>query len=272
MAKSGRIVITGASTGIGRACAVHFAKLGYEVYAGVRKSSDAEALKSEGATPVMLDVTDPKSIAGVAAAVAGVPLAGLINNAGIAVTGPLELVPVDAWRRQFEVNVIGLVAVTQAFLPMLRESKGRIVNIGSIAGRSALPGSGPYDSSKFAVEAVSDALRMELQSSGVLVSLIEPGAVATPIWEKTSTDVAGLRDHPAYAPYAKLMANIEKEAAGAVKKAVPVGAVVKAVEHAIEARRPKTRYVIGSDAWLFLALNLLPDRWRDRLILSQLQK
>ena len=271
----GRIVVTGASTGIGRACVVRFAQLGHTVFAGVRKSADVEALQAKNVVPMLLDVTSPQSIAAALTAVGPEPLAGLINNAGIAVIGPLELVPVDAWRNQFEVNVLGLVAVTQAFLPLLRQGKGRIVNVGSIAGRSALPASGPYDASKFAVEAISDALRMELHASGIFVSLIEPGAVATPLWRKTLENLESIKDGcaaEAYEPYARLMANVQKETVTAAKKAVPVESVVKAVEHAMTARRPKTRYVIGPDAWLFVILNLLPDRWRDSLILGQLQK
>jgi NAD(P)-dependent dehydrogenase (short-subunit alcohol dehydrogenase family) len=182
----GNILVTGASTGIGRACALRFAELGYRIFAGVRKLADGEALRANSSgniEPVLLDVTQTESIVGALAVADDQPLAGLVNNAGIALVGPLELLPIDAWRKQFEVNVIGLVAVTQAFLPLLRRGRGRIVNIGSIAGRSALPGSGAYDSTKFAVEAITDVLRMELHAFGISVSVIEAGAVATPIWE-----------------------------------------------------------------------------------------
>src|SRR5262249_24407077 len=148
----GIILVTGASTGIGRGCALRFAKLGYRVLAGVRKEFDGETLRAEGSgliEPVLLDVTSVESIAKALAVVGDQPLMGLVNNAGIATVGPLESVPVEAWRKQFEVNVIGLVAVTQACLPLLRRGPGRIVNIGSISGRCALPGSGAYDSTKF---------------------------------------------------------------------------------------------------------------------------
>jgi NAD(P)-dependent dehydrogenase (short-subunit alcohol dehydrogenase family) len=198
-----------------------------------------------------------------------------VNGAGIAVAGPLELVPIEAWRRQFEVNVIGLVAVTQAFLPLLRLERGRIVNIGSIAGRSALPGSGAYDASKFAVEGITDALRMELHTSGVSVSVIEPGAVATPIWRKTLEQAEELRrlsSPETYSLYAGLMATVRQEAELSARQAVSVGAVAKAVEHAMTARHPKTRYLVGADTRFWLLLNFLPDRWRDRLILSRVQK
>jgi NAD(P)-dependent dehydrogenase (short-subunit alcohol dehydrogenase family) len=276
--EKGSILVTGASTGIGRACAVRFAELGYRTLAGVRKSSDGEALRAHPSgkiEPVLLDVTCPESIDGALAAAGDQPLAGLVNNAGIAIVGPLELLSIDAWRKQFEVNVIGLVAVTQAFLPLLRSGRGRIVNIGSIAGRSALPCSGAYDSSKFAVEAISDVLRMELHAWGITVSLIEAGAVATPIWEKSLQEADDLSNQVAserYALYSRMMASVREEATLSARSALPVEAVVKAVVHALTARKPRARYVIGRDAWFMLLLNLLPDRWRDRLILSKLHE
>jgi NAD(P)-dependent dehydrogenase (short-subunit alcohol dehydrogenase family) len=274
----GNVLVTGASTGIGRGCALRFAEVGYRVFAGVRKVSDGEALRASSSgliDPVLLDVTSAESIATALAAIGDQPLAGLVNNAGIATLGPLELLPVDAWRRQFEVNVIGLVAVTQACIPLLRRGAGRIVNIGSIAGRSALPGSGAYDSSKFAVEAISDVLRMELHAWGISVSLIEAGAVATPIWEKSLREADDLNRQAApesYALYSGLMAKVRQEAEQAARTALPVTAVVKVVEQAMTARRPKARYVLGRDAWFWLLLNWLPDRWRDRLILSEIHK
>jgi NAD(P)-dependent dehydrogenase (short-subunit alcohol dehydrogenase family) len=274
----GSILVTGASMGIGRACALRFAELGYRVFAGVRKTADGDALKAHSpgkVEPVLLDVTRPESIAGAVAAAGDGPLAGLINNAGIAVMGPVELVPIDAWRKQFEVNVIGLVAVTQACIPLLRRGRGRIVNIGSIAGRSALPGSGTYDSSKFALEAISDVLRMELHAWGISVSVIEAGAVATPIWDKSlrEADDLGRQVPPErYALYRGLMAAVREEVAEAARHAVPVAAVVKTVEHALTARKPKTRYLVGRDTWFWLLLNLLPDRWRDWLILSKVHE
>ena len=243
----GNILVTGASTGIGRACAIRFADLGYRIFAGVRKSSDGEPLKAHSSgkiEPVLLDVTRPESIDGALAAAGDQPLAGLVNNAGIAMVGPLELLSIEAWRKQFEVNVIGLVAVTQAFLPLLRRGRGRIVNIGSIAGRSALPGSGAYDSSKFAVEAITDVLRMELHAWGISVSVIEAGAVATPVWEKSLREADDLCRQVAperYALYSGLMATVRKEAIESARNALSVDAVVKAVVHAMTARKPKTR-------------------------------
>jgi NAD(P)-dependent dehydrogenase (short-subunit alcohol dehydrogenase family) len=274
----GNILVTGASTGIGRACAIRFAELGYRTFAGVRRISDGEELKvhsSGNIEPVLLDVTCTESIARALVTAGDRPLAGLVNNAGIATAGPLELLPIDAWRKQFEVNVIGLVAVTQAFLPLLRRGRGRIVNIGSIAGRSALPGSGAYDSSKFAVEAITDVLRMELHPWGISVSVIEAGAVATPIWEKSLREADDLSRQVAperYALYSGLMAAVRKEATESARNALPVAAVVKAVVHAMTARNPKTRYLVGRDTWLWLLLNLLPDRWRDWLILDKIRE
>jgi NAD(P)-dependent dehydrogenase (short-subunit alcohol dehydrogenase family) len=274
----GNILVTGASTGIGRACALRFVELGYRTFAGVRKTSDAETIRADSSgkiEPVLLDVTRPESIAQALAATGEEPLAGLVNNAGIATVGPLELLPIDAWRRQFEVNVIGLVAVTQACLPLLRRGRGRIVNIGSIAGRSALPGSGAYDASKFAVEAITDVLRMELHPWGISVSVIEAGAVATPIWDKSLSEADELSRHVGperYALYRGLMAAVREEVEESARTALPVSAVVKAVEHAMTARKPKTRYLVGRDSWLWLLLNFLPDRWRDRLILSKIRE
>ena len=179
------VVITGASTGIGAACALALDKLDFRVFAGVRKRADGEALQAQASaklTPVELDITNSNEIAAALKTIAGevgdAGLTGLVNNAGIGVVGPLEIVSLDELRRQFEVNVIGLIAVTQALLPLLRKARGRVVNMSSIAGRAAMPYMGPYAASKHALEALSDALRIELQHTGVRVSVIEPGASA----------------------------------------------------------------------------------------------
>lgn len=268
----GNILITGASTGIGLACTRKLTALGYRVFAGVRSASASDVVRgiAPEVTPVMLDVCQPASILDALGALKGEPLAGLINNAGVAAIGPLELVPVDAWRRQFEVNVFGLVAVTQACLPQLRRGRGRIVNIGSIAGRSALPGSGTYDSSKFALEGISDSLRMELRPFGIGVSLIEPGAISTPIWEKTLAEFDKQNREAApdlSALYSDLTSKIREEIVRSADRALPAEAVADAVTHAITASKAKTRYVVGSDARFALLLNLLPDRVKDWLIL-----
>src|SRR3972149_6942761 len=187
----GAVVVTGASTGIGRACVQRLDTMGFRVFGGVRREVDGESLKSETSdrvTPILIDVTDSVSIASaaevVAAAVGEAGLAGLVNNAGIPVPGPLEFLPLEDIRRQLEVNVIDQIAVTQAFLPLLRKGRGRIVNVGSIAGKFATPFLGPYTASKHAMEGLSDALRQELRPWGIHVALVEPGSIATPIWQK----------------------------------------------------------------------------------------
>ncbi|MEK7693262.1 MAG: SDR family oxidoreductase, partial [Chloroflexota bacterium] len=184
------VVITGASTGIGEACALHLDALGWRVFAGVRKGADGEALQRKASArliPVRIDVTDQASIASACDAVAqelgARGLDGLVNNAGIAVAAPLEFVPIDDLRRQLEINVIGQIAVTQAFLALIRTARGRIVNIGSVSGKLATPFTGPYSASKFAMEALTDALRIELRPWKIEVSIVEPGSIATPIWE-----------------------------------------------------------------------------------------
>ncbi len=268
-----RVLVTGASSGIGRACAMHLTARGHTVIGGVRREADGDALRratSGRLTPLRLDVTDPSSLAAAVSALQDAPLDGLVNSAGIAVIGPLELVDLAAVRAEFEVNVLGTLSVIQAFLPRLRAAKGRIVTIGSIAGRSALPGSGAYDASKFAIEGLTDALRMELRPLGVGVSLIEPGAIATPMWDKSRADLAGLRARTPpelVAAYGPLLATIERESERSERSAIDPDAVVRVVEHALTARRPRSRYPVGRDAWFWLMLNLLPDRLRDGLIL-----
>jgi NAD(P)-dependent dehydrogenase (short-subunit alcohol dehydrogenase family) len=180
----GAVLVTGASSGIGEATASHLASLGFRVFAGVRKDEDAERLR-ERVTPVKLDVVDEESIATARREVeeaAPDGLAGLVNNAGVSVSGPVEFIPLEELRRQLEVNVIGQVAVTQAFLPAIRRARGRIVNVSSVGGRVALPLMSPYNASKFALEAVSDSLRREVRQFGVHVAVVEPGAIRTRIW------------------------------------------------------------------------------------------
>src|ERR687894_1278867 len=178
------VLVTGASTGIGEATALHLKQLGFDAVGAVRKEQDAERLRAAGLRTVKLDVTDSGSIATARAELGDAPLAGLVNNAGIAVAAPLEFIPLDRLRQQLEINLIGQVAVTQAFLPALRRGRGRIVMVSSIGGRVALPLVAAYNASKFALEAVSDSLRRELLGQGVDVILIEPGGVKTPIWKK----------------------------------------------------------------------------------------
>jgi NAD(P)-dependent dehydrogenase (short-subunit alcohol dehydrogenase family) len=261
-------VVTGASSGIGEAVALRLACGGWRVLAGVRREEDAERLQRQGLKPLWLDVTDPESIAAAAVRVDEQPLAGLVNNAGVAVSMPLELLPLDELRRQLEINFVGQVAVTQAFLPALRRGAGRIVNVGSIAGRSALPFLGAYAASKHALEAVTDSLRVELRPFGIEVAVVEPGTIATPIWTKgaeTFQRIAASRPDGALSPYAERLAAFREAAAAAGRRGEPAEKIAEAVEHALKAERPRTRYVVGRDAKPRAQVERLPDRWRDRV-------
>src|SRR5437763_12849539 len=272
----GAVLISGASTGIGRACTEHLDGLGFTVFAGVRKQSDADSLRDAGSgrtQPVLLDVTDSESITSACRTVdEACPggLTGLVNNAGISVGGPLEFVPIDEWRRGLEVNFIGQVAVTQAALPALRKARGRIVNMTSIGGRLASPFLGPYNASKYALEAVTDALRLELRRFGVEVAAIEPGAVATPIWEKgraVAEEATANMPADALKLYGPGFAAISKFIAQGERSGVPPLEVARVVEHALTARRPKARYVVGRDAKMRLLLTrLLPTSVMDRVV------
>ena len=271
------IVITGASTGIGAGCAIGCAQQGMTVFAGVRDLRAGEALQAKGGVaiiPIHLDVTDGDSIKRAAEIVerrvgtAG--LAGLVNNAGISIGSPLEVIPLAQLRKQLEVNVIGQIAVTQAFLPLLRRAHGRIVNMGSIAGRVTIPMMGPYSASKFALEALTDALRLELYPWEIDVSIIEPGAIATPIWEKSLSYVSEVeKDAPAEGKllYEKAARQVKEAVQEAAQRAIPVDAVVQAVLHALTARRPKTRYLVGTDAKIrAIMAKWLPDRMQDWIL------
>ncbi len=271
------VVITGASTGIGAACALHLDKQGLRVFAGVRRQADADALKAKASSrlvAIALDVADSLSVSTAASAVAGAVgdagLDGLVNNAGVVVTGPVEFLPLPELRRQLEINVVGQVAVTQAFLPLIRAARGRIINMGSIAGRLATPFSSAYGASKFALEALTDALRLELAPWGISVSIIEPGAVATPIWEKgAKSGAAMLAAAPpeALVLYAEALEAFKKTSEHAAKHAVDPIEVARVVEHALTAARPKTRYVVGRRAKIGAAMALLvPDRMRDNMV------
>ncbi len=275
-------MVTGASTGIGEVCALHLDKLEFRVFAGVRKEADGDVLRrkaSERLMPVLMDVTDAASIASAAQRVGAVVgeagLAGLVNNAGVVVSGPLEFLPIAELRKQFGVNVIGQIAVTQAFLPLLRKGHGRIVNMGSIAGKVATPFFGPYAASKFAMEALTDALRMELRPWGISVSIVEPGAIATPIWEKSRRAAEEIvRNLPAEAHdlYDRALIAVREIADRGGKVAIPADSVARAVAHALTAKKPKSRYLVGSDAKFLAALaKFVPDRLRDRLIVGHLR-
>jgi NAD(P)-dependent dehydrogenase (short-subunit alcohol dehydrogenase family) len=230
------------------------------VYASVRRPGEAPT----GTRELVFDVTDPVGIERAAAEVE--ELDALVDNAGIAVAGPLELLPPDELTRQLDVNVVGQLRVTQAFLPALRRSQGRIVLMGSIAGRSSLPFLGAYAMSKFALEAMADALRVELAPWGIGVAIVEPGTIDTPIWSKPQRRVEELP--PAAAElYGERTRRFRKLAAQrSSSRAAPVEIVADAVEHALTAPKPKTRYLVGPDAKRRARLQRLPDRLRDRVL------
>ena len=275
-------LITGASTGIGRATTLHLAEEGWTVLAGVRDPSAGERLVADSAPPgrvipLALEVTDSVQIAQAAARVeqeiadggASSPggLDALINNAGIGVGGPLELIPPEDLRRQFEVNVFAQMAVTQALLPALRRAHGRIVFVSSIGGRVAMAFTAPYAASNHAVEALGDALRVELHSSGIQVALVEPGAVATPIWDKARTDADAVSIPPELqAEYGNIPAAMRKVLADTARRGVAPELVAQTIERALTSSRMKARYVVGRDAKvMLLAKQLLPDLVFDKL-------
>lgn len=273
----GAIVITGASSGIGAACARYLDGLGFTVWAGVRSKEDGEALARLTSTRLRvltLDVTDPASIAAAGRTLAEsdgeIGLAGLVNNAGISVAGPLELLPLAELRTQFEVNVIGALAVTQAFLPLLRRAGGRIVNISSIAGLAATPFLGAYCGSKYALEAMSDALRLELAPWGISVSLVEPGAIQSQIWQRAEMSarqtLRGVTPE-SFSLYAHQLARMQEVMTGAAARAIPAEIVARVVAEALTASRPRVRYLVGKDARVRAMLKwILPDRFQDRLL------
>jgi len=273
-AENPSVVITGASTGIGEACAHYLDRRGFQVFAGVRSRSDGERLKKKASNrliPLFIDVTDGEAIAKAAKTVketvTDFGLTGLINNAGIVVGGPLELVPVERLRLQLEVNLIGQIATTKVFLPLLRKAKGRIVNMSSISGRIAAPMIGPYAISKFGMEAFTDSLRRELYPWGLHVSSVEPGAIDTPIWGKAIDRADIVLDKipkEARDLYGERIEEAQRAAVKMSEAAIPTVEVAKVVHHALTASRPKTRYLVGKDAKRIARLAwLLPDRAMD---------
>jgi NAD(P)-dependent dehydrogenase (short-subunit alcohol dehydrogenase family) len=279
---TGAVVITGASTGIGRAAALRLDGLGFQVFAGVRREADGERLAADaagGVTPLILDVTDAEAIEAAARrvteAVGDAGLRGLVNNAGIAQPAPIEILPIDALREQLEVNLVGQVAVTQAFLPLIRHAQGRVVNISSVGGRVSSPALGAYAASKFGIEAISDAMRMELHPWGIHVSVIEPGSFGTEIWRRggeAADSTLGEVPEEKRALYDGLIAAVRRLASRTEARGKPPDAVVRAIVHALTARRPRTRYLVGTDARIQVALaRLLPDRAFDALVRRMLR-
>ncbi len=270
------VLITGTSTGIGEACTRHFAGRGYTVFAGVRRDEDGARLTSQitgDVRPVILDVSNRDHITNVLAevttAVGTEGLAGLVNNAGVGVGGPFEYLDEADWRWVFDVNFFGVVALTKAALPLLETGRGRIVHIGSIGGRIASAGLGPYCASKHALEALAESQRIEFERAGspIRVSLVEPGEVATAIWDKAEASVDQIEaklDAEGKRRYQWLMNQSRGFVDEGRAKGVPAAKVADAVEHALTADRPKARYLVGPDAKLAgHFVTKLPDRLRD---------
>jgi NAD(P)-dependent dehydrogenase (short-subunit alcohol dehydrogenase family) len=273
-------LITGASTGIGQATALRLANAGWTVLAGVRRKEDGERLAGEAPAgriePVMLDVTDLEQIRLLAARVSELGGGGesspgrldaLVNNAGIGFGGPLELISPEDLRTQFDVNVLGQVSVTQAMLPALRAAHGRLVFVSSVGGRVAMAFTAPYASSKHALEAIGDALRVELATSNVQVALIEPGSVATPIWDKARETGDQVKIPPELEQqYGHVPAAMDKTLEDTAKRGVPPEQVAATIETALTAKRMKSRYVVGRDARAMIVVRrLLPDHVFDRI-------
>jgi NAD(P)-dependent dehydrogenase (short-subunit alcohol dehydrogenase family) len=280
MAARRSVVVTGASTGIGWACVKVLTAGGFHVFGSVRKQADADRLKQEfgdGVTPLLFDVTDPAAIATgakqVAAALGDAPLFGLVNNAGIAVPGPLLYLALADFERQIAINLTGQLAVTQAFAPLLgadparKAPPGRIVMISSVGGKNALPFSGPYAASKFALEGLSESLRRELMLFGIDVIVVAPGSVATPIWDKAEqVDLAPFAGTP-YVPALKTMRTFML-AIG--RKGLPPERLGEAVKTALTTARPKVRYTVAPNPLPLLMNAVLPKRTMDRIMARRL--
>jgi len=274
------VLVTGASTGIGRATALLLDSHGFTVFAGVRRPADAASLVSEASAslmPLILDVTMPSDIAAAAraitAAVGGAGLDGLVNNAGTAHPAPLEFVPLQSFRDQLEVNLVGQLGVTQAMLPLLRIAKGRIINVTSIGGLIAGTMLGSYNASKFGLEALTHVLRQELAPWGIEAIAIAPGQIATPIWATSSSRSGEIITSAATALYGKKIAGARRMATRAAANGLPAIEVAKVIEKALTAKKPKTRYAVGTDAKLGSAIIArLPDRARDRLFAGRRKK
>ena len=257
----GAVVITGTSSGIGRATALRLDAAGFDVLAGVRRQEDGERLRSEASDrlrPLIVDVTDADSIAAAARSVGEVELAGLVNNAGQNSSGPIEFLPLDELRSHLEVNLVGQVAVTQAFLPAIRRGRGRIVNITSVGGRIVNPFLGSYHAAKWGLEAITAALRKELRPWDIRVVAIEPGSIDTEIWRKGTEQarelVASLPPE-ARELYGDRLPKALALAERLAEHSIPADRVAKAVERALTARRPRARYIVGNDARVNIRLN-----------------
>jgi NAD(P)-dependent dehydrogenase (short-subunit alcohol dehydrogenase family) len=282
MASANRtILVTGASTGIGYDAALRMARRGFVVYAGARREVDLLALAAQHANirPIRLDVTSSEDIAAAVQRVTqdtGGKLYGLVNNAGIVKAGPVEFLPLEEWRAQMEVNLIGQIAVTQAFLPLIRAAKGRILYVSSVSGEMSAPLTGAYSASKFALEGMLGSLRLELDSWKIQVISIRPGQISTPIWHKslkTSSEIEAKMPPAAFELYGKSVNRLKQIVQAAPDKATPVSKVSDAIERALTASTPRFYYRVGNDAHVGGLLNwLLPARWMFKLILRFARK
>ena len=273
------VVVTGASTGIGAASARELARRGFHVLAGVRRDADADALRAASIEPIMLDITQETDIAALVKRIADDPerraLRALVNNAGIGINAPVKVLPLHEWRKLFDVNLFGHVAMIQALLPALIESHGTVVNISSVGGKVAMATYGPYGSAKFALEAVSDALRREVGPLGVRVVVIEPGAVKTDMLGQVSGGgerVIGEMSTEQRGRYAALMQAVISQAQAAMPKGAPAEEAGRVVADAIISQRPRTRYTVGRDAAIIVRLiRFLSDRRLDGLLARSLK-
>jgi NAD(P)-dependent dehydrogenase (short-subunit alcohol dehydrogenase family) len=274
----GLVVVTGASTGIGAATARELARRGFHVLAGARRDRDADAIRGPGIEPLIIDITNPDHIQALGTRVCGDSqgraVRALVNNAGIGVNAPFEAFPIDEWRRLFEVNLFGHVAVTQALLPALIRSKGRVVNISSVGGKVAMATYGPYAGTKFALEAVSDSLRREMAPFGVGVVVIEPGAVRTEMPGRaiaTAHELASAMTPEQSQRYGPLVHAITAQTASHTASGLPADAAAKVIAKAITAHKPRTRYAVGREAALIRLTRFLPDRTLDRALAAALR-
>ena len=273
-------MVTGASTGIGAATARELARRGFHVLAGVRRGIDADALRATNLESVILDITNKAEIAALVKHIADDPerrpLRALVNNAGVAVNAPVETLPLAEWRRLFDVNLFGQVAMMQGLLPALIESRGTIVNITSVGGKLAMATYGPYAASKFALEAVSDSLRREVEPLGVKVIVVEPGAVTTDMLGRvavTGERITGAMTTEQRGRYASLMRSIISQAQAAIPKGVPAEDAGRVIANAITSKRPRTRYTVGRDAAIIVRLvRCLSDRMLDSLLAHSLKQ
>jgi NAD(P)-dependent dehydrogenase (short-subunit alcohol dehydrogenase family) len=273
------VLVTGASTGIGRATALRLDASGWRVFAGVRKPEDGDSLRGSASprlVPVTLDVTEAEQIAAAAERIERESeggLDGLVNNAGVAIPAPLETVPLEDFRRQLEVNLVAYVAVTQALLPQIRKAEGRVVFLSSIGGRIAFPFGGPYHASKFATEAIGDVFRQELRPWGLKVSIVEPGSIDTPIWkrgQRTGEEIEAKAPKTSLL-YGAALDKFRQVIEDTAERGIPPEKVAKAISHALESGRPRARYLVGLDAQVQARLQpLIPTALFDRIVARQL--